>query len=98
MSRAKGFSGSLVAHALYQAILFPALPAEPHYYLRGVCLQASPDPVDAGLLGAAPVDVPDGSPEPGGVTVETFDEDFVCGYDSRTGVARFGHILIRTAG
>ena len=55
-------------------------------------------PVDAGLLGAVPVDMPDGSPEPGEVTVETFDEDFVCSVDSRTGAIRFGHIRIDTGG
>ena len=53
-------------------------------------------PVDAGMLGAVPVDMPDGSPEPGEVTVETFDEDFVCSADSRTGTIRFGHIVIDT--
>ena len=53
-------------------------------------------PVDAGLLGAVPVDMPDGTPEPSDVTVETFDKDFVCGFDSRSGKVRFGHIVIQT--
>ena len=36
MSRPKGFTVSLAAHALYQTSLFQAVAAEPRYHLRGV--------------------------------------------------------------
>lgn len=36
MSRSKGFTVSLAAHALYQASPFQAAAAEPRYYVRGV--------------------------------------------------------------
>ena len=49
---------TLTAHALYQASLFQAGPREPRDYLRGVCLQSTPEGVvavatDGHHLGAA---------------------------------------------
>lgn len=59
----------LAAHALYQASLFQAGPGEPRYYLRGVCLQSTPEGVvtvatDGHHLGASLSPAPPGERTP----------------------------------
>ena len=47
MSTRNPLTVTLAAHALYQASLFQAGPSEPRYYLRGVCLQSTPEGIVA---------------------------------------------------